>query len=699
MKQILYLDTETYNERPLSRGLYVYAETAEVMLFQYAINDGPVNVVDLTNGEQIPQDVIKALLDPDVILFAQNSIFDRNVLAKGDIFRNQPDIVEAIRNPKRWRDSMVIAYAHSLKGNLSELCDIFKLDVDQSKDKEGKKLIHLFCKPRPKNSKIIRANSKTHAEEWEKFKNYAKQDIISMRSVLKKMPNWNLKEGSFELDLWFLDQEINDRGVYIDTDLAEKAIECIHAEQQKLAKLTNDITDGDVKTATQRDAMLMHIAKVYGVVLPDLTASTIERRLNDPDLPEAFKVLLALRAQASITSTSKYKALINRVSPDRRLRGTLQFMGAQRTGRWAGRGFQPQNLTRPTLPQYLIDSGIEAIKSGNADLLFGNIMKLTSNTLRGCICSPEGYKLYVSDLSNIEGRVLAWLAGEEWKIKAFYDFDRGEGYDLYKLSYAKSFKVSPDNVDKKQRQIGKVQELALGYEGGVGAFYTFSTAYGLNLDDMADAALSSIDAEIIFSAKKAYEWALKNNRTFQLSEKAYIVCDAFKRSWRNSHPAISNFWTLLNIGVRTVLKGLRKEININGKLSIDKVGNWLRIKLPSGRYLCYPGAIIDSQDKISYMGMNIYSRKWGRIQTYGGKLAENITQAVARDIMAASMPHIESAGYKIVLTVHDEIITEAPESPQYSEKNLSQILSTPPIWAENLPLAAAGFEAYRYKKD
>lgn len=699
MPHILYLDTETYNEQPINKGVYAYAETVEIMLFQYAFNDGPVYVVDLTKGGKLPQEVINLLLNPEVLLFAQNSMFDRTVLTRGNLLKDRPDIIDAISKPERWRDSMVIAYAHSLKGSLDDLCEIFKLETDKAKGKEGKALVQLFCKPRPKTSKIRRATSKTHPEEWDKFKHYAKQDIVSMREVVKKMPNWNMCEGSTELEFWHLDQRINDRGVCIDVDLATKAVECINSEQQRLADEAREMTAGEVQTATQRDAMLKHIASAYGITLNDLTASTIERRLSDPDLPDGLKELLAVRQQASTTSTSKYKALLNRVNSDGRLRGTLQFMGAPRTGRWAGRGFQPQNLTRPTMAEWEIEIGIDAIKSGNADLLTDNIMKLTSNTLRGCICAPEGKKLVVSDLSNIEGRVLAWLAGESWKIKAFRDYDNGDGHDLYKLSYAKSFGVSPDSVTKDQRQIGKVQELALGYEGGVGAFITFSTAYSIDLDAMADLAVASIDEQIMYEAKNAYEWAEKNKRTYGLSAKAYIVCDAFKRSWREAHPNIANFWKELDYQVRSVITGAISNAYINNKLVIDKVGAWLRLLLPSGRYLCYPGARIDENGKISYMGLNTYSRKWERINTYGGKIAENITQAVARDVMAWSMPCIEQMGFNIVLTVHDEIITEAPDVPRYSHDYLSQILSTPPRWAKDLPLAAAGFESYRYKKD
>lgn len=699
MQKILWLDTETYNEQPITNGVYKYSETVEVMILVYAFGDEDVKVLDITNGDKIPDSLYEAMKSPEFTLFAHNAMFDRIVMANSTLLNNRLDAKLAISQPEKWFDTMALAYAHSLKGALGDLSEIFKLGNDQAKDKEGKQLIQLFCKPRPKTSKINRATKETHPKEWEMFKQYAKQDIIAMREIVRKMPNWNLQTGSFELDMWRLDQQINDRGVCIDVELAKAAIECIDMEQKRLAKETQAMTSDEVQAATQRDAMLRHIASAYGVELKDLTASTIERRLNDPDLPQELKELLAVRQQASTTSTSKYKALINRVNSDGRLRGTLQFMGAPRTGRWAGRGFQPQNLTRPTLPQWEIDLGIEAIKSGTVDLLTDNIMKLTSNTLRGCICAPPSKKLVVSDLSNIEGRVLAWLADENWKIRAFYDYDEGKGHDLYKLSYAKSFGVSPESVDKEQRQIGKVQELALGYEGGVGAFITFSTAYGIDLDAMAESALGNIDKDILEQAKNAYEWAHKNKRTYGLSPKAYIVCDAFKRSWREAHPNIIDFWKALDMSVRAVIEGRYKSLKIKNKIEIDKIGSWLRIKLPSGRYLCYPGARIDEAGKISYLGQNTYSRKWERIYTYGGKIAENITQAVARDVMAWKMPCIDEIGFQIVLTVHDEIITEAPDVPEYSHEYLSQMLSTPPFWADGLPLAAAGFESYRYKKD
>ncbi len=691
MQDILWLDLETYCEVPIKNGTHAYAEQVEITVFAWALNDGPVHVEDVASNP-LSNELCKLLNDPNVKLIAHNSHFDRTVLRHA-LPKMGLDIVLPI---ERWEDTMVQALSHSLPGSLDALCEIFKIDQDKAKDKAGKQLIQLFCKPRPANQKLRRATGETHPLEWARFLDYAKNDILAMRELHKKIPKWNYRGA--ELALWHLDQKINDRGVCIDLDLVASAIEAVDKAQKGLAKRTVALTDGEVQAATQRDAMLKHILEAHGVSLPDMQKSTLERRINDETLPLAVRELLAIRLQASTTSTAKYTALAKGVSSDGRLRGTLQFNGASRTGRWAGRLFQPQNLPRPTLKQDVIDEGIETLKIGCADMFYENVMELTSSAIRGCICAPEGKKLVVADLSNIEGRALAWLAGETWKLKAFYDFDAGKGHDLYKLAYAKSFGVSPEDVDKEQRQVGKVQELALGYEGGVGAFLTFAAAYGLDLDDMAAQAFDSIDPSIMNEAIRAWEWHKKEKRTtFGLKKNTWLVCDSFKRSWRYAHPNISAWWNELRVAAINAINNPDKPFPCRKVIFIKK-GSWLYIKLPSGRFLCYPGAKADD-NRISYMGNNQYTRKWERLYTYGGKFAENITQAVARDVLGHNMPLIDSSGYEIGLSVHDEVITEADDVPEYNHEHLSSLLATNPEWALDLPLAAAGFESYRYKKD
>lgn len=683
----LWLDLETYSAVPITNGTHAYAASAEIMLFAYALDDGPVKVWDCTAKPLMPDDLADALDDPAVILYAHNSHFDRTVL-----WHN------GYRLPReRWRDTMVKALAHSLPGSLGDLCDILKVPTDKAKDKAGRQLIQLFCKPRPATSKVRRATRETHPTEWAKFVEYAGLDIEAMREVDKKLPAWNFQGA--ELALWHLDQAINDRGVLMDVELAHAAIRAVERAQKVLAARTHELTEGVVQAATQRDALLRHLVAAYGIELPDMQQSTLERRIADPDLPAELRELLAIRLQASTTSTSKYKTLAKGVSSDGRLRGTLQFNGASRTGRWAGRLFQPQNLPRPVLKQKAIDQGIEALKADCEDLLFANVMELTSSAIRGCIIAPQGKKLVVADLSNIEGRVLAWLAGEEWKLQAFRDYDAGTGHDLYVLAYAKSFGIKPEAVSKDDRQKGKVQELALGYEGGVGAFLTFAAAYGIDLEAMGEQAIGSIPQPILNEANSALAWTKLNKRpTFGLSDRAWLVCDSFKRAWRYGHPAIASFWKELQEAA--VLAVSRPGVTFTCRmLKLRRDGAWLRIRLPSGRFLCYPSPQVDETGKLSYMGVNQYSRKWSRLKTYGGKLAENVTQAVARDVLAGNMPGIEAAGYQIVLSVHDENLTEADDRDEFSAGHLAGLMATNPPWADGLPLAAAGFEAYRYRKD
>jgi len=814
----LWLDTETFSATPITCGVDRYSDdpAAEIMIRALALGDGAVLVRDLTPGGEewllvgddlLPEshdimvglDIDAALADDDIEVWAHNSRFDRTLERKHGL-----DIPL-----HRWRDTMVQALAHGLPGKLETLCEALKLDSDKAKDKAGKALIQLFCKPQAfkfrkkaagekpaayRAAKELaalewtgRATRETHPTEWRQFLIYAGQDIVAMRAASKLMPMWNYRGP--ELALWHLDQRINDRGVFIDLELAECAINAVDVAQADLQDQAFALTVGEVESATKRDALLYHILAEYGVDLPDMQSATLERRIADPDLPEGLRELLRVRLQASTTSTSKYRTLVRCTSiSDSRLRGLLQFDGAARTGRWAGRMFQPQNLpSRGLLASALVELAIKAIKGGFAHLVFDNVMHATSSTIRGCIAAPPGRKLVVADLSNIEGRDQAWLAGESWKLKAFAEFDtvktaagkwltgpeyfalcrrnkapelavdaKGEavrkGHDLYKMSYGKSFNVAPGDVTKDQRQIGKVQELALGYEGGVGAFVTFALNYGIDLDEMAQRAAKFIPGEVWGQANIMLAWHRKAGRDpvakSGLLEKTWLVCESFKLGWRSGHASIKAYWKELDGAVRAAICTPGVTIPC-GKVKVRRDGAWLRIVLPSGRALCYPSPRLEPEKrkkkdmaetvdidavevdeqvnlgrtKITYMGQNQYTRKWARLDSYGGKFFENVCQAVARDVMACNMPAIHgghfvdgefedgatyferegddapSLGYEIILTVHDEVLCEAPDRPEFNAEHLAALLCAPPPWAPDMPLAAAGFEAYRYKKD
>lgn len=705
---MLFLDTETRSRIALSHGSMKYSTQVEVIIVTYADGYGAARCWDVTSGRPMPSDLDewtqREIEDPNGEVWAHQSYFDRT--------QTNADVVLKRRIPlERWRCTMTLALAHGLPGGLDKLCEIFNVDEDKRKLK-GKEFIHLFCKP---NKKGEYNDRHSHPAEWKEFLTYATQDIPAMQEVHRKCPKWNYGgKGAVaqrETRLWFLDQRINDRGFAVDTDFARHAVRATTAEKKRLANRTAEITEGVVERTTQRDMLLGYLLLEYGVSLPDLKADTIERRLEDPELPEFVKELLRIRLQASKASTSKYKRILE-MEVGGRMYGTLQFCAANRTGRWGGRGFQPQNQPRPTHKFHEIEMAIEAFKAECEDMMLEpppdcppdkldnyTIMAYASSAIRSVIVAAPGKKLVVSDLSNIEGRKLAWLAGEEWKLDAFRKFDRGEGPDLYKVAYARSFNIDPNDVedDSDERQIGKVQELALGYQGGVNAYVTMSATYGVDLDAMAAKAWDTIPAIARRDAQGVYAWATQQKRTLGLSERVYVVCEALKSLWRAAHPETVLLWEMTEIAAKNAIlnPGVKFEA---GKLSFIRDGAWLYMRLPSGRLLCYPHPKVEG-NKISYMGVNVYNKKWHRIYTYGGKLIENADQASSRDVMADAMPRAEEAGYTLVLDVHDELMAEVDaDREDLNDKGLSQVLSTNSAWNLGLPLAAKGMTTLRYRK-
>jgi DNA polymerase len=324
---------------------------------------------------------------------------------------------------------------------------------------------------------------------------------------------------------------------------------------------------------------------------------------------------------------------------------------------------------------------------------------LASSALRGLIVSGSGRKLVVSDLANIEGRFMAWVSGEIWKLRAFSDFDNTRGPDLYKIAYARAFNIDPAAIgdDDWRRQIGKVMELALQYYGGVGAFCSMAETYGLRLEGLATSAWPVIPGRVKQDAKQAWEKAVKRRRTYGLEERIWTVCHALVLMWRAAHPAIVKFWSDLDIACKLSLTHKGKEYKVGQHIVVDRVGNWLRIKLPSGRFLSYPAPRGDEWTS-SFMGVDPYTKQWKRISTYSGKRAENIAQAGSADILMDGLLAADDAGYNPVLSVHDEAITEPPDESGYNDGELSRLLVESSLWADGLPLAAKGYTAYRYRK-
>jgi DNA polymerase bacteriophage-type len=668
----LYLDLETASTVPIKAGAYRYSEGARIIVQAYATGDGPIA------AEPFDAAVLQPLIDSaDTVVAHNGGLFDRVQLAR-----------HGVTIPvEKLHDTMAIAYQHSLPGSLDTLAGVFRLET--SKDKEGKRLIRLFCVP---NKKGVFATPETHPEDWRRFLDYAKTDIEVMRQLYRKLPKWNLTP--FERRVWAADQAVNDRGLGVDVDLAKAAIAAVDRAQVRLADRAADLTIGLVGSATRRNALLSYLNEACGLQLDDLRGATVERALERDDLSADVRELLVVRSQASTTSTAKYKALLDCVCSDGRLRGLKQYCGAARTGRWAGRLWQPDNLPRSSIAGFKgdalleqIEFGIDALKGGYAELFF-EIMELTSAALRGSIVPRKGRKLAVADLNAIEGRVLAWLAGEQWKLDAY---TRGE--DLYKVTAGRILGKSPEAIDDDERQnVGKVSELALGFQGGPGAFVTFATAYNIDIDKLADRARETLPRAIVEDSTGGWDWAQgKGVDTHGLSRETWIGIDAIKRAWRAAHPRITRFWRDLEDAARLAIEQPGKRFPAS-RVEFLRQGAWLRMVLPSGRSICYAAPSIDD-DGVTFMGTNQFTRKFERVRTYSGKLAENATQAVARDILAHGLVLAEERGYEPVMHVHDEIIAE-----NCTAAELAEVMSIVPPWAKGLPLVAKGFDCARYRK-
>ena len=699
MAKLLYADLETYSATPISYGTWRYAEDAEILLFGYAIDDEPARVWDLTSGAEMPEDLRLALDEARLCkcrtVWHNGMMFDTIVLQH--VLGINIPVTQII-------DTMVMAYDCGLPGALADLCSVLRVSADKSKDLEGSQLVQLFCKPLPKNYRLRRATSETHPEKWARFVNYCRLDVEAERELFRKLPRFNFEGpyGPVELMNQGEDALINRRGVLMDTELAEAAVASAARQKAELNRRIGEQTNGRVLSHGQREALISFFRDTFRVDLNDLTKAELEKRLDDPAVPEPMKEMLRDRIAGCRTSVQKFRAILNRVSTDGRMRGNIQFRGASRTGRFSGRGFQPQNLPRPSIKDPKeIEAYIEAAKDGTLDLFAGDPGEILSSCLRGCIIAPAGKKLCVADYSNVEGRVLAWLAGEEWKLQAFRDFDCGIGHDLYKLTYARTFGTTPDKVTKAQRQMGKVLELALGYGGGAGAFATFARGYGVDLHGMADSVAETIDPLLWQEAQSSYEsFFVPQGRDEGLDPKVFIACDAVKRAWRIANPKIVKLWYSVGDAVISVMQGTAKRVEA-GRLLVEKRGAWLLIRLPSGRRLAYPAPRLSDDDRpqFSYMGVEQYSRKWKRSQSYGPKLVENITQATSCDLLTEALLRLEGRGYEPVLHIHDEIIAEAPDDGAHNYKNMEQLMAECPHWANGLPLVAAGFEANRYRKD
>ena len=694
----LWLDLETYNETDISVGTYRYAETAEILLLAYAIDDAPPQVWDLTaDPESCPQDLAHALADADEVI-AHNAQFDRTV------YNAQATTPIAL---PRWRCTMAWALSHALPGALSDLCLVLRVPEDKAKLAEGRKLVSLFTKPQPDNRKVRRATRDTHPAEWQRFIAYAANDIEAMRECARRMPRWNWSPEA--IAEWHCDQRINDRGFCVDRELTVAGARAAVVEKERLGRRFRELTQGVVDRPSQRAQFQAYLNNRFGLHLDNTRSDTFRQEMKRDTLDPECRELMSLSISANKTSTAKYAALDPAVSQDGRFRGGLQFAGASRTRRWAGRIFQPQNLPSRGLPSpESVESYIECLKNGTHDFFFDDLMLFGAAALRGVVVAPKGKKLEVADLSNIEGRMLAWLADEKWKLQAFREYDAGTGPDLYNITATSIIGGDPWKVDKKDRNVfGKVPDLACGYRGGVRGFQTFAHAYGVRMADHWHTIQRMIAPEHVERARwNLNKWGRPQLDEMEIAETEWLASETCKLAWRDRHPATVKLWYSLQDACENAIRNFGRTFAVNSKLSVKCVRYndhpWMCIKLPSGRYLTYYDPRI-LNDTISYMGeaseQGSTTRAWIRVFTHGGKITGNCCQTLARDVLAPSLPEAERQGYLPVLTVHDEVVTECPDTDEFSDEGLVRILSTNPPWSTGLPLSAAGFEAYRYKKD
>lgn len=748
----VFIDHESFSEVDLKRvGSYAYSEhkSTEILLTTYAFGDEPVEAYDATAGGKIPaelRDLLRYLQrkpgkkgNPKLI-GANYLLFDRLLLRNCWGFEIDPrDII----------DTMVCAFRHSLPGSLAMQCEVLQIAEENAKDKRGKALIQRFCKPTPKNYKIRRYDASTHPEEWKAFIKYARSDITSMREVFTTLPDWGNIE--FENTVLAVDQRINDRGFFVDTALANAAIEAVKRHKVEL-QAEAKAKYGAGLTGAQFLPTLRDLAPAHEIL--NAQKSTLNDLLADDYLSDDARTIIEMRLGASSTASTKYQPLLLGLSADGRRRGCLQYGGAKRTLRWGGKQFQPQNLARGYFEGPDLAQGIEMLLKGRAHWLY-DVSKLTASTVRGCIIPEPGNKLVVADYSNVEGRGLAWAAGETTALNTFR-----AGLDIYCVTAGKMFGMDPDLIKKNRkdlRQIGKACELGLGYGGGVAAFLTFAKNLGLDLYQMAEVMTGTFPDHIWAAAKRGYEYARiqeKNKRGFNdqkpdrpsydLPKKVWLTCDSIKRMWRESHPATCQFWADLESAAMSAIKnpgeifwaGAAVRENGDRAIKISRTvdrrdgkkvpGWWLKVELPSGRILSYPGIGISVEkqipdleevegesphdkshrevaqatyrERIRYMGENQTTRQWGKQYTYGGKLSENVTQALCRDLLAVALVNVDAAGWPIILHVHDEVVCEVPNEPDYTVAKLEELMCALPSWAAGFPLAAEGAELMRYAK-
>ena len=645
----LHIDIETYSPEPIAdSGVYRYAEHPDfmILLFAYAFDDGPVTVIDLASGSKIPAPVLRSLRDPQVIKVAHNATFERTCIGR---------MLGETLDPSQWECTMVQCARCGLPLSLGEAAKV--LGLEAQKMTEGKKLIKQFCTPQAPTlyTTGTRMEPSADPDGWQTFKDYCRMDVEVERQLEKALAWYTLTDE--ERRLYAVDQLINDRGVLTDRVLVDNAVRMdtvykarLNVEAQHITGLSNPNS-----VAQLREWLGQRLGRELDTLrkaeLPDIIAET-----DDPQVQRVVQI----RAEMAKTSCTKYATMQAMRCQDDRVRGTLQFYGT-RTGRWAARGVQMQNLPQNHISD--IDLARTLLKEGDMDTLelcYGNVPDTMSQLIRTAFVAPEGKTFAVCDFSAIEARVLAWLAGEDWVLEVFH----GHG-KIYEATAAQMYGCDVKDISKTdpRRQKGKIAVLALGYGGGVGALAAMGgERMGLSQEDMS---------------------ALVND-------------------WRKANPHIVNLWSKLETTARRCFS-TKSAYKCNG-LVFAMEGDTMTITLPSGRKLCYrnmtEGTNRYGSRSLKYRGVNSTTKQWGWVETYGGKLTENIVQAIARDCLAHTLIQLDELGIPVAFHVHDEVVCEVPEQDAKDALKLIQnVFAYPAEWAEGLPLKGAGYITPYYLKD
>lgn len=647
----LGIDIETYSSNDLtSCGVYKYVEAPDftILLFAYSIDGEKAQCIDLASGEVLPDWIIAALTDPDVLKTAFNAAFERICLTKY-LGLSKP------LDPAQWQCTMVLAARMGLPLSLGQCGEV--LHLAEGKMTEGKALIRYFSVPGKNGKRHLPADA---PDKWQTFKDYNNRDVDVEQAIRKRVRR--LQPAAFDELLYVADQEINDRGVMIDQVLVDAAARFDDEYKAELLKQAQEMTG--MENPNSPAQIKDWISQVTGFTV----ASLNKKNLDDLEKqliywPKAQQVL-AIRREMGKTSNKKYSAMQTCVCKDGRIHGLLQFCGAARTGRWAGRLVQVQNLPQNHLES--LDYARYLVKQGDLDefeMNYGNVTQVLSELIRTAFIAAPGHTFHVCDFSAIEARVIAWLAGEEWVLDVF----RSNG-DIYCANASRMFKVPVEKHGQNAalRQKGKIATLALGYGGGVSA-----------LEAMGGSKLGLTEDE----------------------EKEIV------KLWRDSNPRIVKMWGIIEKAAISAIK-TGKSVTVHRGIQIGRRWDMLTITLPSGRTICYPRAVIETEyndgwrgdhEIIEYEGLNQTTKKWGSIRTYGGKLTENIVQAVARDILGIVILRAREKGLPVVFHIHDEIIVEA--TPDQTLDQVEALFSEPIDWCRDLPLKGAGYSTPYYLKD